>query len=498
MAETVGIYARISEDPLGLEKGVQRQVADGLALCERRGWTVSEDLVFVDNDLSALKGGPRPEYDKLIDAAMSGKITRIVAFQMSRLWRNRRERVDAIEKLAKAGVSVALVKGSDIDMTSAHGRALAGLLGEFDTMESEVKAERVEAAARQRAEEGKANGAVLYGWQRVKVRNQRGDVVDWYDEINPEQAAIVREIVDRLLARESLKAITADFNARSVPTAHGGDKPWRPSSVRKLAIRLANIGRRARGGEDFGPAAWPPIVDRDLHDQVVALVTDPSRVKARSGARTHLLTFGIGRCGKEGCGAHLRVTQKWLNPRHKEMGKTTVYVCDGPSSCVGRRQAWVDDLVERVVVRRLQEPDARDLLTRDDREARAARDRAEGIRSRLDAAADDFATGDIDREQLRRISAKLRPDLLKAERQAMHVVQGMPADVVADMVGPQAKERWQKLAVTQKRALLEAMAVTVTIMPARGGPGFKPESVKVRFERDGEQNEAVDGPVAVE
>ena len=39
----------------------------------------------------------------------------------------------------------------------------------------------------------------------------------------------------------------------------------------------------------------------------------------------------------------------------------------------------------------------------------------------------------------------------------------------------------------QRRALLTAMGVTVTIMPSRGGPGFKPESVKIQFERDDDQ-----------
>ncbi|MGH3864100.1 recombinase family protein [Actinokineospora sp.] len=479
MDEVVGVYARISEDPLGLEKGVKRQVADGVALCEQRGWTIYDK--FVDNDLSALKGGARPEYDRLIEAAVAGKISRIVAFQMSRLWRNRRERADAIDKLSKAGVSVVLVKGSDIDLTSAYGRALAGLLGEFDTMESEVKAERVEAAARQRAEEGKANGAVAYGWRREKIQNDSGEVVDWYDEVEPQEAAIVSEIVDRLLARESLNAITADLNERGIPTPQGGGKAWRTSSVRKLALRLANVARRVRGRQDFGPAAWPAIIERDRHDQVVALLNDPSRVKTRGGARQHLLTFGIGRCGKAGCGARLRVAQKWINPRRKELGKVPLYVCDGPSSCVGRRQSWVDDLVDRVIVRRMQEPDAQDLLTRDDDKARAARERVETIRARLNGAADDYADGIIDREQLRRITATLRPELVKAEQDSMRAVQGIPPDMLGKLVGAKAGERWHELKVTQKRALLDAMGVVVTILPARGGAGFKPESVDVQF-----------------
>lgn len=36
--------------------------------------------------------------------------------------------------------------------------------------------------------------------------------------------------------------------------------------------------------------------------------------------------------------------------------------------------------------------------------------------------------------------------------------------------------------MTQRRALLEAMGVRVTLLPGmRGGPGFKPESVTVEF-----------------
>jgi DNA invertase Pin-like site-specific DNA recombinase len=47
---------------------------------------------------------------------------------------------------------VTLVKGADLDLSSAAGRAVAGLMGEFDTTESEIKAERVASAALQRAE----------------------------------------------------------------------------------------------------------------------------------------------------------------------------------------------------------------------------------------------------------------------------------------------------------------------------------------------------------
>jgi site-specific DNA recombinase len=324
-----------------------------------------------------------------------------------------------------------LVKGSDLDLSSAAGRMYAGMLGEFDTAESEVKAERVARAAQQRAEEGRANGVALYGWQRVKTRNVTGDVVAWRDEIDPAEAMIVHEIIDRLLRGHTLKAITADLNARGVVAPNGGR--WLSSGVRKVALRPANVAERVHQGEVIGPAAWPPIVDRDRHDRVTAFLSDPGRRKSRSGARKHLLSFGIGRWGKAGCGSHLRVVTKFRD--RAKVTPYTCYQCDGPSSCVTRAQAAVDDLVERVVVRRLAQPDARDLLACDDAAARAARERADAVRARLDGAADDYAAGDLDREQLRRITARLRPELEAAEQQVARAVRGIAPEFLTQLVG---------------------------------------------------------------
>ena len=505
MTERAAIYARISEDPRQTELGVTRQRKDCASLVELRGWKLVE--TFTDNDIAALKGNAtRPGYAALMAAVERGQVTRIVAFGLSRLWRNRRERADAIEVLRRYRVSVSLVKGSDLDMTSAAGRGVAGLMGEFDTMESEVKAERVASAALQRAEQGRANGHVAYGWRRVRIRNGEGDVVDWHDEINPAQAAIVREIVDRLLRQQSIRAIVADLNTRKVlppraalRTATG--KPgevrkrvpaqWHPSTVRKVALRPANAGQIVRDGREFGDAKAPAIVDPERHDRVVALLTDPTRLRKpvrddpdrthqliRPGARRHLLTFGIGCCGV--CGSHLKVATRYRG-RNKTHPYPT-YQCDGPRSCVTRAQAPVDNLVERVVVRRLQEPDARSLLTRNDDAARAARDRVAAIDARIDRLQDDFDADVIDRRRYERSMARFRVELDSAQRDATRVVRGVAPELVAQLAGPHAKARWDALREpTQRRALLEAMGLVVTILPARGGAGFKPNSVQVTF-----------------
>jgi site-specific DNA recombinase len=459
------IYGRISEDPLGLERGVGRQVADAEALAASRGWEVVAR--FVDNDVSALRGAHRPGYRALLDAVTAGGVDVIVVYMTSRLWRNRRERAEAIEQLCRARVSVAAVKGPELDLTTAAGRMLAGILGEMDTHESEVKGERVARAALQRAQEGRANGAALYGWRREYDVDGRGRVVGFRDVADPAEAAVVREIVARLLAGEPLKAVADDMNDRGLPSPNG--KTWLSSGVRKVALRPANIALRVHGGQVVGQASWPAIVDADVHERVCALLTSPHRRTSRDGRRRHLLSYGVGVCGV--CGAELRVQTR---------GGHELYVCDTGAGCVGRRRERVDDYVRDVVVGRLSRPDAAGLLVADDGPAVADRAEAETLRARLDTAADSFAAGAIDGDQLRRITASLRPQLDAVERRLRAATQPELGSLY-DVIGEDAGARWDALAVGRRHVLLEALGVRVAVLPTRQGPGFDPASVRVEW-----------------
>lgn len=466
MAGRAAVYCRISEDPRSTEKGIARQREDSIRLAESRGWEVIQ--VFSDNDISALKGNKhRKDYEAMLEAATRGEFDYIVAYGLSRLWRNRRERAHAIDVLSKARVGIALVKGSDIDLTSAAGRMYAGVLGEFDTAESEIKGERIARAAQQRAEEGRANGHVAYGWRRVYHRDTAGNVLSWEDTEDPQAAEVVRRIVADLLAGLSVKSIVKRLNEAGVPTPKGKG-PWLSSTVRKLALRKMNVAVRTHRSQEY-PAAWPSIVDRADHDRVTALLTAPGRATTKSGARRHLLSFGIGRCGV--CGSTLRVVNRG--------GPHVLYACPTGRGCVGRRVEWVDEFVAQVVCARLTQPDARDLFARDDTVGQEARSRADAIRSRLDSAADAFANGAIDAQQLSRITAKLRPELAAAEADATRAAAGLDGALLSQITTSDARQVWDGLVVTQQIAVLSALGIRVTILPARGGPGFKPEGVRI-------------------
>jgi len=466
MTDRAAIYCRISVDPRATEKGVTRQREDCEALVAARGWQLVG--VHTDNDISALKGAYRPGYAALLASVRRGELDRIVAYGLSRLWRSRTERAAAIGVLSAARVGVALVKGSDLDLTSAAGRMYAGVLGEFDTAESEIKAERVARAAQQRAEEGRPNGALGYGWRRVHERDDTGRLTASRDLEDPSEADVVRGIVADLLAGTSIKAVTTSLILRNLPRPTGQAAAWGPSTVRKLALRPSNVADRVHRGVVIGPGNWPALVDRADHDRVVALLNDPSRRLSRDGARRNLLSYGIGRCGV--CGTRLRVASRAGHP---------LYHCDAPRGCVGRRVEWVDDLVRDVVVARLAKPDARGLFQRSDDGAHEVRVQADAVRARLDSAADAFASGDIDAAQLRRITARLRPELEAAQLEASRIVAGVAPALLEDLAGPAARACWETMNVTQRRAVLSTLGVEVVIQPARGGAGFKPEAVEV-------------------
>lgn len=72
---SAAVSARISSDQDGTALGVARQLEDCRKLAASLGWVVGEE--YVDNDLSAYSGKPRPEYQRmLLDLADGARVMR--------------------------------------------------------------------------------------------------------------------------------------------------------------------------------------------------------------------------------------------------------------------------------------------------------------------------------------------------------------------------------------------------------------------------------------
>lgn len=495
MAERAVLYARISLDRAGEQVGVQRQLHDLHALANARGWEVVAEAV--DNDISASKGLQRPGYERVWALVTSGQVDHVLVWQSSRLMRSRDDRAKVISTFGKHSVDIVAVKGPSFDLRSAYGRGMADLATAFDSLEGEVKSERVAAAIADLARRGKAWGYCPYGWDRV------GRGIHARQIVNEHEAAVVRELVDRLLAGESLNELYRDMNGRDEPApghaqwmkipvdvrekreAMGRTPPtrrWAKSTVRTLVVRDANAAirryrKRDNGGTEM-TGDWEPIVERAKHDRVVALLSAPERRShsgPRPGARKHLLTHGVGKCGV--CGGILRVAR-----RNGRRDQTLIYMCAGSSGCTGRVLAAVDDLVARVVVGRLAKPDALDWLLGDDDRARRLSERCDELQQRLDEAADSQADGKINIRQLERITARLAPELEATRRERDAAVQSLDIEVLRELAGPKAAENWEAMPVSARRAVLETLGIEVILMPReKHGPGFEPETVRVTW-----------------
>lgn len=465
------IYTRISLDRTGEGLGVARQQQECRALAKSLGLTVTK--VYSDNDISATNGKVRPEFEAMLKA----QPTAIIAWHQDRLLRLTRD----LERVIALKVPVYTVTAGTLDLTTPAGRAVAMTVAAWSQYEGEQKSMRQVAANVQRAASGVHQGRIGYGYRRGGA----GLV------LHDDEAATIRTAVQRALDGESLRSICKDFNARGVPTPGHGSL-WNTTTLKQLLVRASLAGLTVHRGKVVGraPADAPRVIDEDTHERLKAVLTDPARRTAPPGRQPKYLLSGIARCGRptgalddagepvlcdgvmvRGVGR----TTRQANGNSKKQPSS--YVC---SECyrVRRKQSNVDDVVEGIVLRRLQRPDAAKLFTQGDPDAlQQARDAVEAIDARMANAADMYAAGSIDAAQLTRITEKLRAD---RDQAAAAVDAALPAAVPAELIGPNARQVWDGLSMDSKRAVMDTL-VSVVILPSGSGKKFANESVQVTW-----------------
>jgi site-specific DNA recombinase len=468
LTETVwcALYGRESKDKAGDAHNVGDQLDAGDEFADRRDMGVYDR--YTDNDISAYKGRHRPGYERLMRDAASGRFTVIVVFHTSRLWRNRKERAEGIDILKAAGVSVLAVRGPSLDMSTAYGRAMAGLLGEFDTMESEVKSERSQLASMARAREGKRQmgSPRPFGWNEDRKT------------LHPDESDAIRDACHAIVGGATITGICREWAKRGLVSAQvprrRKDDPfgplplraeWPRESVRVILANPSIAGIRSYLGEiqvddDGNPVMtdWDAIVSVETWQAVSAILNDPSRKPAR-GVKT--LGGGLFRCA---CG-----NQVEGNPTsHGQAG----YRCrpatrgdrEGPHVSVGL-QHEVDEYVSEIVIRRLAQPDAAELFIADSEvDVPGLNTEKATIRENLTALAGDVALGIIDRPMLIKASARAQERICAIDRELADASKG---NVLADVLGL-SRDAWDEMDLSRRRAVIDAM-MTVVLRPAGAG-----------------------------
>lgn len=464
------IYSRISDDPRGKAAGVERQADECRALAVSRGVDVLE--VIVDNDISATSGKRRPGFERVMELVRSGAVDTIIVWHTDRLYRLPRDLEPLIALADSRPVRFLTVTASELDLNTSSGRMVARMLAAVSAQEVEHKAERQRSASDQRAARGIPTSRPGYGYRRDGDRLTEEHA----------EAAIVREAAGRVLAGESLRAVARDLNARSVPSPTFRytrvplqPKPWDGPMLRKVLERPSLIGQRVHRGAVVGTMEGDAILDRDTFDRLTALFRDTARASKRKGPGAVHILSGIVLCGL--CGSPMHRTAGWTpKPDSKTRHAVSPAYCCKACNGTRRSQEPVDHLVTEAVLRRLEREDAVDMFApaTDDRAA-TARAELDAIAARLANAADAFAEGDIDRQQLARITANLTT---KREALEAELRRALPPALPVDAIGPRARETWERLTMDQRREIVRAL-VRVTVLPAGTGKRtFDPELIR--------------------
>lgn len=304
------LYARYSSD-----RQSEASIPDQFRECRRIAERFEFEVVSEFSD-AAISGGTarRPGYQSMLEAARRGDFDVIVAEDTSRLWRNMAEQAPRLAELTDLGVAVVT---QDLDSRTETAAILGAVNGAMSEQYRREIGRRTRRGLEGCARAQKTTGGRAYGYHTIEGERR----------INAEQAAIVREIFERIACGDSMRAICADLNARGVPspaadwkrTRRPRDGKWRVSAVHSMLKNEAYIGRMiwnrcrwVRSATDSSkrrrvenpPSKWIvherpdlAIVDADTWERVHARMAEQAEMFS-SGlrARSTYLLSGILRC----------------------------------------------------------------------------------------------------------------------------------------------------------------------------------------------------------
>lgn len=460
-----GLYLRMSL--INKDDGIERQRDEGSTMADRRGWQIVDTYA---EKVSAKGKANRVQFRRMIADVRAGKLDVIVAWDLTRLTRNARDRLALVEACRDLGVIVALVKGSDMDPTTASGRLVIGILGEVAQMEIDLKSERQLSADHQRAQRGFGPSVTRY---RAFGYTPELVVID-------AEAEAIRDAAAAILAGASTSGIARQWDAAGFRPTGGADH-WSVSTVRAALTHPRVSALVTRGGEivlgpngDPVPAVWAPILDDDTRRAVAATLAEDRvlTVATRGGGTTTMrprtnrgggrpessLLGGIALCP---CGSKVTTGQDTATGRGTYRCRDRI--ADYQGKHLGSRSRKVADaFVRTVMITRLGGDDLEALLRRQAPDVAPLRAERQTLTARLAEVADMLADGELNREQARRANERVNGRLTEVDEVLADAAR---ESVLALLVGAEdVAGAWDGMPVDRRRTVIRELA-SVTLGP---------------------------------
>ena len=164
--------------------------------------------LYADEGISGTRADKRPQFQRMINDCIAGKIDYIITKSVSRFARNTVDCLDHVRMLKARGIGV-YFEEQNIDTLQIDSELYLVIYAGFAQSESESISKNVTWTYRKRFEEGRPvfNYKCLLGYRKSE---------DGTPEIVPEEAAIVKRIFNMYLAGETANRISAKLKEEHI------------------------------------------------------------------------------------------------------------------------------------------------------------------------------------------------------------------------------------------------------------------------------------------
>lgn len=209
----VAAYARVSVEKDASLHSLAAQISHYSSLIQsRRDWEYAG--VYADEGLSGTRTN-RPEFQRLLQDCLAGKIDMVLVKAISRFARNTVTMLETVRELKTMGIDVYFEK-ENIHSMSGDGELMLTILASFAQAEAQSVSENCRWRIKKNFENGIPVGVFIYGY---KMKN--GTFT-----IKPREAEIIRLIYKLFLEGMGRVAIASYLNEKGIPAPEGGK--WHP------------------------------------------------------------------------------------------------------------------------------------------------------------------------------------------------------------------------------------------------------------------------------
>jgi site-specific DNA recombinase len=453
VGQPAAIYCRISNARDEDQTGVDRQERLCREVADRLGLVVEPGCVFVDNNRSAWKRTrSRPGWNALLETVREGRLRHVIVYHPDRLMRQPRD-LEELLTLSEEHDITLHGQANRRDLSDPDDRFFLRIEVAHACRSSDDTSRRIRDAIEDRARDGRPHiTSRRYGYARDGVT------------VIEHEAAIVREVFARYLDGASHHQIAEDLVGRGERTATG--KAWNSGTVREMLSSRYVTGIRVFRGQDFGDGDWPVIVDRGTWTEVQDRRAYRASAHPRRPSRFYVLR-GVVMCKQ--CVIPMAGCMSRGDP---------TYVCSrqdsiGPARCKRRINAtMLEAFVADAAVELLTNlevsaaPTAATALSAADQTAISAEE------AELAELKDMWNHRELSTREYRQMRKTVEDRLDTLRRKTLVRPTG---EVLAGLVGPDARASWEKMAVSgegeRMNAVLRFLFAAVIIDEHRGKRG---------------------------